>query len=123
LSALFSSNEALVTLSSNGMNRTLAFADMDCVLGEISASMVYCSTSMREVLRRSWAGAASAAVSRIKPAAREVAVPVGRLRNMSNLSFQNFLNQRNGLRRRSAREFLPHFGQAGLHFRTRGLVG
>src|SRR5690349_18923286 len=53
LSALLSSKAADMTLSSSGVKRTVALAEMDCVLGETSASMVYCSTSMRE--RRSWA--------------------------------------------------------------------
>ena len=109
-SALLSSKAAEVMLSSSGMKRTLALAVRDWVAGETSASIVYCSTSMRE--RRSCAQAAEAPSARARTAASV------RLRNMSDLSFQNFPDGERGALRRggAAGQLLPHFGQPGLHF-------
>src|ERR1035441_10179596 len=123
LSALLRSNAAELMLSSSGVNRTTAFTAMDPVAGEISASMVYCSTSMRE--RRSCAGAAIAR----RPAARAAAIGRRGLRNMCDLSFQNFLNDggrapRRALRVRHARprQFFADLREAGLHFGARAGV-
>src|ERR1035437_2833391 len=119
LSALFRSNAAEATLSSSGVNRTTAFTAMDCVLGEISASMVYCSTSIRE--RRSCAGAAIAR----RPAAMAAAIEIRGLRNMRALSFQNFLNDAGPAPRPGhsrLRQFFPDLFEAGLHLRARALV-
>src|SRR5450432_1732818 len=113
LSALLSSNEAEVMLSSTGTKRTATLALTDCVLGETSASTVYRSTSMRE--RRSWAcpAAAPANIKRI-PMLRKL------LRNMYRLSFQNTLNDGGrtpcgGHPRRPTRKSFPNFAQTGLH--------
>src|ERR1019366_561682 len=116
LSAWFRSNAAEVTLSSSGVNRTTAFTAMDCVLGEISASMVYCSTSMRE--RRSCASAATAR----RPAAMAAAIEIRELRNMCDLSFQDFLNNGGRAPRRGhsrLRQFFPDLCEAGLHLSAR----
>src|SRR5664279_1765999 len=110
LSALFSSKAAEVMLSSKGMKRTLALAVRDCAAGETSASMVYCSTWMRE--RRSCAQAAEA------PRARARTRASVRLRNMCDVSFQYLLyGQRGALGRGGAAgQLVAHFGQSGLHF-------
>src|ERR1035437_11026308 len=121
LSALFSSKAAEVMLSSNGTKRTLVLAVRDCAAGETSASMVYCSTSMRE--RRSCAQAAEAPSARVRARVR-IRASV-RLRNMSDLSFQNILDfERGALRRRGAAgQLQPHLGQPSLHFGAGGLIG
>src|SRR5450759_5239652 len=115
LSALFNSKAAEVMLSSKGKKRTLVLAVRDCAAGETSASMVYCSTSMRE--RRSCAQAAPSARVRIRASVR--------LRNMSDLSFQYLLyGQRRALRRGGAAGQLPpHLGQPCLHFGAGRLIG
>src|ERR1039458_6120511 len=117
LSALFSSKAAEVMLSSKGMKRTLALAARDCAAGETSASMVYCSTSMRE--RRSCARAAEAPSARVRTRASL------RLRNMSNMSFQYLLyGERRPLGRSGAAgQFLADLGQAGLHCGAGAVVG
>src|ERR1035437_480702 len=121
LSALFSSKAAEVMLSSSGTKRTLALAVRDCAAGETSASMVYCSTSMRE--RRSCAQAAEAPSARVRARVR-IGASV-RLRNMSDLSFQYLLyGQRSALwRRGAAGQLPPHLGQPSLHFGAGGLIG
>src|SRR5271157_6221689 len=124
LRALLRSNAAELMLSSSGVNRTTAFTAMDPVAGEISASMVYCSTSMRE--RRSCcAGAATAS----RPAARAAAIGIRGLRNMCDLSFQNLLNDggsapRGALwaRHSHLRQFSADLREPGLHLRARGGV-
>src|ERR1035437_3352106 len=115
LSALLSSKAAEVMLSSNGRKRTLVLAVRDCAAGETSASMVYCSTSMRE--RRSCAQEARR--PRVRSRASE------RLRNMSHLSFQYLLYGQRGAPRRggAAGQFPPHLGQPSLHFGAGGLLG
>src|SRR6266568_3238857 len=104
LSALFNSKAAEVMLSSSGTKRTLTLAERDCVFGETSASIVYCSTSMRE--RRSCDQAAQALRASVRTAASV------RLRNMSDLSFQDFLYGLCGPlgSAGTAGEFLFHFG-------------
>src|ERR1017187_9529843 len=109
LSALFSSKLAEVMLSSSGTKRTVALAARDCALGETSASMVYCCTSMRE--RRSCAQAAEAPSATVRTRASVC------LRNMSNLSFQNILDRQGGaLGRGGSPGQLPaHLCQPILH--------
>src|ERR1035437_1222094 len=120
LSALFSSKAAEVMLSSNGRKRTLVLAVRDCAAGETSASMVYCSTSMRE--RRSCAQAAEAASARVSARVRTAASE--RLRNMSDLSFQYLLYGQRGAPRRGGApgQLPPHLGQPSLHVIAGGLV-
>src|ERR1035438_5777469 len=116
LSALFSSKTTEVILSSSGTKRTLALAVRDCAAGETSASMVYCCTSMRE--RRSCAQAAETASARVRS---RVSVC---LRDMSDLSFQNFLDRQGGaLGRRGSPGQLPaHLGQPFLHLGAGRLI-
>src|ERR1039457_3231317 len=92
-------------------------AARDCAAGETSASMVYCSTSMRE--RRSCAQAAEAPSARVRTRARL------RLRNMCDVSFQYLLyGQRRALGRSGAAgQLLAYFGQPGLHFGAGAVVG
>src|ERR1035438_5489592 len=117
LSALFSSKAAEVMLSSRGVKRTVALAVRVWAAGETSASMVYCSTSMRE--RRSCARAADAPSARVRTRARL------RLRNMCDVSFQYLLyGQRRALGRSGAAgQLLAYFGQPGLHFGAGAVVG
>src|SRR5450759_2290471 len=121
LSALLSSKAADVMLSSSGTKRTLALAVRDCAAGETSASMVYCSTSMRE--RRSCDQPAEAPSARVRARVR-IGANV-RLRNMSDLSFQYLLyGQRRAFGRGGAAgQFPPHLGQPSLHFGAGRLVG
>src|ERR1019366_3379128 len=116
LSALLSSKAAEVMLSSRGVKRTVALAVRVWAAGETSASMVYCSTSMRE--RRSCARAAEAPSARVRTRASL------RLRNMSNMSFQYLLyGERRPLGRSGAAgQFLADLGQAGLHCGAGALI-
>src|SRR4249920_1522314 len=117
-SALLSSKEAEVMFSSSGTKRRLALAVRDWVAGETSASIVYNSTWMRE--RRS-----ACAQAKEAPSARERTAASVRLRNMSDLSFQNFPDGEHGTLRRggAAGQLLPHFGQPSLHFGASRLIG
>src|ERR1017187_10683881 len=117
VSALFSSKAAEVMLSSSGTKRTVALAVRDCALGEISASMVYCCTSMRE--RRSCAQPAEAPSATVRTRASVC------LRNMSDLSFQNILDRQGGAlgRSGSAGQLPAHLGQPILHLGASRLIG
>src|ERR1017187_207953 len=117
VSALFSSKAAEVMLSSSGTKRTVALAARDCALGETSASMVYCCTSMRE--RRSCAQAAEAESATVRTIASVS------LRNMRDLPFQNILNRQGGAlgRGRSPGQLPAHLGQPVLHIVTGSLIG
>src|ERR1017187_5630477 len=104
-------------LSSSGTKRTVALAARDCALGEISASMVYCCTSMR--VRRSCAQAALAPSATVRTKASVC------LRNMSNLSFQNILDRQGGaLGRGGPPGQLPaDLGQPVLHVGAGSRIG
>src|ERR1039457_6971776 len=104
-------------LSSSGTKRTVALAARDCALGETSASMVYCCTSMR--VRRSCAQAAEAPSATVRTRASVC------LRNMSNLSFQNILDRQGGaLGRGGPPGQLPaHLGQPILHLGAGSRIG
>src|ERR1017187_7527870 len=117
LSALFSSKTTEVILSSSGTKRTLALAARDCAPGETSASMVYCCTSMRE--RRS-----CCAQPAVAPRATVRTKASVCLRDMSDLSFQNFLDRQGGaLGRRGSPGQLPaHLGQPFLHLGAGRLI-
>src|ERR1035438_9194511 len=95
LSALFNSKVAEVTPSPTGRKRTLVLAANVEVLGVTSASMVYCSTSMVEAGRFCGAGAAGVAIQ-TSAAASGPATQRRKLRYMSGLSFQDFLNDSGG---------------------------
>src|ERR1039457_2617382 len=105
-------------LSSSGTKRTVALAARDCALGETSASMVYCCTSMRE--RRSCCAQPAEVPSATVRTRASVC-----LRNMSNLSFQNILDRQGGALGRSGSpgQLPAHLGQPILHAGTGRPIG